>query len=275
MSWLRLFKRAAPGNPAAGYLRLHYNTAGPGAAAPAALCALDENGVSAMLAHFAILDYRLLKVTTLAAGVSWVPTNGCRAAYVECIGGGGQGGGAATSSANCSVGGGGGGGAYAAAWLSGAQIKNPTTYAIGAGGSGGAAGAAGGNGGDTTWDTNVIVAKGGTGGPVLAAGTTVVDQPGGAGGAQASCVGDVKIAGSIGGKGTRDAAAIGFSGDGGAAAVAGVVGALGKAVVGGGVAGVAVAVGAYVSGGSVAATTTTQQAGGAGQGGVIRVWEFA
>jgi len=273
LSWIRFLKRAAPSTPAAGYGRLYYDTTGVGTPAAPSLQFIDDAGNIAMLAHLAVLDYRLIKVTIKTSGTSWTPSNGCRAAYVECVGAGGQGGGAATSSANCSVGGGGGGGAYAATWLTGAQIKNPTTYAIGAGGTGAAAGATGNAGGDTTWDTTVIVAKGGSGGAVLAAGTTVTLQAGGAGGASGSCTGDVKIDGAIGGHGTRDSGAIGFSGWGGAAAFIGVSGANGKVVVAGGAAGNnATGLG---SGGGGAATTTTSAAGGNGAAGLIRIWEFA
>src|SRR3954471_6476085 len=104
----RLTKRATPSNPPANTIRVYHDTAGPGYNTPVALMARDESGNLGMLAHFAVLDYRLLKVTTIVAAASpWTPTNGCRAAYVELWGGGGQGGGAATSSSTLSIGGGG------------------------------------------------------------------------------------------------------------------------------------------------------------------------
>lgn len=275
MSQVQLTKIAKPGtNPPVNLASIYYDTAGPGAATPAALCALDESGNQAMLGHFGILDYRLLKVTILVSGTSWVPTNGCRAIYVECIGGGGQGGGAATSSSTASVGGGGGGGAFAASWLTGAAVKNPTTYAIGAAGSGGAAGASGGNGGNTLWDTSVIIAAGGTGGAAMVAGSTLLAQIGGAGGAAGSCTGDMKVSGGMGDKGIRISASQGWSGNGGAAAFLGSCGANGVVAVTGGAAGTAGATGAYGCGGSGAATITTSAAGGAGIGGMIRVFEF-
>lgn len=273
---LNILKGATPASPGANYVSLVYETAGTGYNTPAMLGALDESGNHAALGHFAVLSYRLIKVPTpiIATGAgTWTPSNGCRAAYVEMWGGGGQGGGCATSSSTCSVGGGGGGGAYAASWITG--VSATVSYSVGAGGSGAAAGATGNNGGNTTWATTVIVAAGGTGGPVLAAGSSVLVQAGGAGGAAASCTGDLKISGSQGGKGTRDSAAIGFSGDGGAAAFIGACGALGTGVVAGGTVGAAAGSTFYGCGGAGAATTTTQQAGGAGAGGLLRIWEFA
>jgi hypothetical protein len=271
----RLTKRATPSNPAANALRVYYDTAGPGYLTPAALMARDESGNLGMLAHLAILDYRLLKVSVVTAtgAGTWTPTAGCRAAYVELVGAGGQGGGAATSSSTCSVGGGGGGGAYSASWITG--VSATVAYLVGAGGSGAAAGATGTIGADTTWASTVIVAKGGLGGPAQAAGSTVLVQAGGAGGPAGTGTGDLKISGGVGGKGTRDSAAIGFSGDGGAAAFVGSVGATGTGVVAGGTVGAAAAATSYGSGGAGAATTTTTQAGGAGAGGLIRIWEFA
>lgn len=273
-SEVQLTKQATAGSPGANVVSLQYVSDGPGYSAPPVLVAKDESGNVAILGAMTTLSYRVIKRTTvIATGAgTWTPSAGCRAAYVELWGGGGQGGGAATSSSTCSVGGGGGGGAYAASLITG--VSGTVSYSVGAGGSGGAAGATGNNGGDTTWNTTTIVAKGGSGGAVLAAGTSVLVQAGGAGGAAGSCTGDLKIDGSKGGKGTRDSGAIGFSGDGGAAAFLGVVGALGTGVVAGGTAGAAASSTAYGSGGGGAATTTTQQAGGNGAGGMIRIWEL-
>jgi hypothetical protein len=123
----RLTKRATPSNPPANTIRVYHDTAGPGYLTPAALMARDESGNLGMLAHLAILDYRLLKVSvvTAAGAGTWTPTAGCRAAYVELVGAGAQGGGAATSSSTCSVGGGGGGGAYSASWITGVSRPSP------------------------------------------------------------------------------------------------------------------------------------------------------
>src|SRR3954471_13393859 len=256
----RLTKRATPSNPPANTIRVYHDTAGPGYLTPVALMARDESGNLGMLAHLAILDYRLLKVSvvTAAGAGTWTPTAGCRAAYVELVGGGGQGGGCATSSSTCSVGSGGGGGAYAASWITG--VSATVSYVNGAGGSGAGVGATGTVGTDTTWGTTVIVAQGGRGGTVMAAGSTVLAQAGGLGGAAGSCTGDLKISGSQGGKGTRDTLAICFSGDAGAAATIGSVGAVGIGGVTGGTTGPAALATAYGSGGAGAATITTQQA---------------
>jgi hypothetical protein len=273
MSRLRLAKIVDPSSPPASALELYYDTAGTGYNTPASLAAIDESGNLAMLAHFAVLDYRLLKVTTLTGSGTWTPTNGCRAIYVELVGAGGQGGGSATSSTQVSVGGGGGGGAYAASWITG--IAATVSYVCGAGGSGAGAGAIGTVGADTTWGATTVVAKGGAGGPVMAAGITLAAQVGGAGGAAASCTGDLKVSGSIGDKGIRLSTTQGWSGDGGAAAYMGTVGANGVVAAAGGTVGTAAAATAYGSGGSGGATTSTASAGGAGAPGIIRVWEFA
>lgn len=276
MSRLRQTKIATPSNPPTNTEELYYDTAGPGFNTPVALCSRDESGNIAMLAHYAVLDYRFIKVTVVTASGAgtWTPANGCRLAFVECVGAGGQGGGAATSSTQVSVGGGGGGGAYAAKTLTGSGIKS-TSYTNGAKGSGAAAGATGTVGADTTWDTTVIVAKGGAGGPVMAAGTTVIDQIGGAGGAAASCTGDIKLDGSAGQTAMRFSTTTGYGGDGGAAAVVGVSGGQGRASASGGAAGGASAAGAYGSGGGGAGTSSTSAAGGAGMDGLIRIWEYA
>ena len=259
-------------NPSSGDVRFYMNTTGLGPNAAACLSARDSTGAEIKLGQFSTLDYRLINIRILTSGTSYVPTAGTRAAYVECIGPGAQGGGAATSSSTVSMGGGGGGGAYAASWITGAALKNPTTYAIGAGGTGASAGNAGNNGGDTTWDTNVIVAKGGLGGPVMAAGSTNIVIAGGAGGALGSCVGDFKMGGKNGFRGIRlsgttylfagDGAHGILGGDGGLAAVNSAAGAAGANGVD------------YGTGGAGAATLATAQVGGNGIQGVIRVWEF-
>jgi hypothetical protein len=263
----------ASANPAAG-AHIQYDATGTGTPAQAGIVAVDSAGNKQMIAPVgAALTYRLIGIRILTSGTSYVPTAGTRAAFVECIAGGGQGGGAATSSSTCSLGGGGGGGAYAAKWLTGAAIKNPTTYAIGAGGTSGAAGASGQAGGDTTWDTNVIVAKGGAGGAVLVAGTTAVMQAGAAGGVQASCVGDLALGGEPGGMGQRTSGtAYFYAGSGGCSAIGGSpgVGAINSAA---GATGQAALL--YGCGGAGAATLLTAAAGGAGSAGFIRVWEFA
>ena len=98
---------------------------------------IDALGSVAFLTVTAII----VRVFT-ASDLNYKPGTGCKAVYVECIGGGGGGGGAAASGVNqgC-AGAGGGGGGYAAALL------DPTTWTgavrevgVGAGGPGGAPG---------------------------------------------------------------------------------------------------------------------------------------
>lgn len=270
MSRLRLTQVADPSNPPATTLELYYDSAGPGIATPVSLSAIDQNGVVARLAGFAILDYRLIAVRTITAS-PYVPTTGTRAIYVECIGGGGAGGGVATAVTNSGAGGGGGGGAYSSSWLTGAAVKASTTVAIGAAGTAGAAGANPGNaGGDTTFDSTVIVAKGGLGG---LADTVAVIHSGGlgaVGGAAASGTGDFKTSGQAGGYGVALAAAQATSGQGGSS-YAGAGGASVKTTAAGG------AAGPYGGGGGggCAISGGANQVGGVGGIGVIRVWEFA
>ena len=276
---LKLNKKAQPSNPAANKLELYYDTTGTGTPGARAIQAVDEAGNVACIAHFNTLDYRLIKVRVLTSGTSYVPTEGTRAIYVELIGGAGQGGGAtATTSGQASIGGGGGAGAYSASWLTGAAVKNPTTYQVGAGGTTGTTGT-GQSGTDTTWDTSVVVAKAGTGGASLAAGTSVIAAIGAAGGAASGGTGDIKLDGAAGGTGWRlSIAANGvISGSGGdapigggqaigivAASATGTNGTAGAQWGGGGSGGAAWATGSQVNGN-----------GGAGANGVIRVWEFA
>ena len=271
MSRIRLVNIAAPSNPPATKAEIYFDTTGVGTPAATCLMGIDSSGNKAMLAHFAILDYRLINVRVLTSGTSFVPTNGTRALYIECIAGGGQGGGAATSVSQCSVGTGGGGGGYSASILTGASVKNPTTYAVGAGGSTGGAGAAGQAGGNTTWDTSVIVANGGAGGLVLAAGTTnvAIVPPAVA----AAGTGTLAIAGTLADSGYRiSGTVIGWSGRG---APGPVGGGGGNQVITTTTNGGAAPAGAYGAGGGGAATLSTAATGGAGQAGVIRAWEFA
>jgi hypothetical protein len=132
----------ASANPGANQLHIQFDSTGTGTPAETALEVVDSSGNKTRICRVgATPDYRLIAVRFLTSSTSYTPTVGTRAIYVECIGGGGQGGGAPASSSQNSAGGGGGGGAYAASLLSGAQVKNPTTYAIGAGGSTGVTGA--------------------------------------------------------------------------------------------------------------------------------------
>lgn len=274
MSRLNIAKIAAAATPSASTMDVYYDTAGPGYGTPAALAAKsgDDSGAIIVLGHATILDYRLIKVTVLtAASGNWTPSNGCRAAYVECVGGGGQGGGgpAGTGSA---AGGGGGGGAYAASWITG--VSAIVAYVNGAGGSTTVAGnSTGQDGADTTWGATTIVAKGGKGGLGHAISTTIITGGlGGAGGLASACTGDIKVDGAPGSTGiTLSTAAGAISGEG-AVGFLGGGGGIAKIVQGDGNNGVAPG-----SGGSGGCTFNSAGAtkGGNGGNGVIRVWEFA
>ncbi len=272
---IKLGKIAKPANPAANKVRVYLDQSPPGyGTTTPKVCVLDENGQVATVGGLTILDYRMIRVTVnTGASGTWTPSVGCRASYVELVGGGGQGGGCATSSSTLSVGGGGGGGAYAASWITG--VSATVAWVNGAGGSTGTAGNSGQAGADSTWAATVIVAKGGSGGAVLAAGTTFVAQVGAAGGLAASCTGDLKIDGGIGGDGLRLSGTQGWSGRGGVAAGFGVEAASFVISVSGGTAGNNASAGAYGCGGSGGATLTTAQKGGNGTGGWNRIWEFA
>jgi len=265
-------KGTTPASRGANYAGIFHTSAGPGYNTPIALAAIDESGNVANLAHFAVLDYRLLKISwKIDASGTWTPANGCRAIYVELWGGGGAGGGMATSSSSSSMGAGGGGGGYSASWITG--ITTTIAYVCGAGGTAGGAGASGNNGADTTWNTTTVVAKGGTGGAVLAAGTSFLRIVGGAGGVAGT--GDISIAGGIGGTGIRLSASQAWSGGGGIPPMLGSVSAQPVVAIAGGTAGENSGAANYGAGGGGGATITTAGIGGTGTRGAIRIWEFS
>lgn len=275
MSQLRLNKGAAPSNPSANKAGLYYDQAAPGVGTTIKPVIIDESGNKLVLGGLAIPDYRLIKVTEIFQGtVTYTPSNGVRALFVECIGGGGSGGGVATAVTNSGAAGGGGGGGYSCLWVTG-TIKASYTVQVGAGGAAPAAGANNGNvGTDTTFDSpSICTAKGGAGGiaDTVAAGPRVAGL-GGAGGAAASGVGDLKFSGGPGGPGLALAAAQAISGDGGhggfgAGSAIGVK-AQGNGTAAGGTGGAGGSGACILSGGA-------SVAGGAGANGIIRVWEFA
>lgn len=221
--------------------------------------------------QLSVPGYQLLKVTNVFQGtVTYTPTTGCRALYVECIGAGGSGGGGGSNAANASSGSGGGGGAYSAVFLT--TVKASYTVQVGAGGAAPSAGANAGNAGtDTTFDNpSVCTAKGGgAGGAGPTPGTSVIYVAGGAGGASGSGVGDIKLGGNDGGVSVRASGTVGYSGAG----AGGPLGGRRAEVIaqGDGVAGAL-----YGSGGSGGNTLNggSATAGGAGANGLIRVWEL-
>lgn len=265
MSRIRQYKVTAPSNPPTNAMEMYYDSA------TSKPTFIDQSGNILRLGGFATKDYRLIKVTEIFQGtVSYTPTTGALALFVECVGGGASGGGCGTAATNAAAAGGGGGGAYSALFTT--SIKT-FTVAVGAGG---AAPSAGNNpglvGGDTTFDSpSICTAKGGTGGlGVTVTAGPVIGGLGGAGGASASGVGDMKSDGSAGGYGVMLAAAQAASGNGGDSALMGG-GAVGRASQGNGSTG-----GLYGGGGSGACILSggASTAGGAGGNGIIRVWEM-
>jgi len=124
-------------------------------------------------------------VTLTAASGNWTVPGGqavgtARIITVECWGGGGAGGAGISASGG---GGGGGGGAYSKKTAIAVTPGQVIPYVCGAGGIKNNTGT-GGAGQDTTFNTNVCVADGGLGGQAYSS------MAGGAGGAEANCVGD-------------------------------------------------------------------------------------
>lgn len=225
------------------------------------------------VAHLSDTIWRLVKVTYITnPTVSYTPTAGVDALFVECIGGGGGGGGCLTAVTNSAAAGGGAGGGYSAKWVT-ANIGGALTVAVGAGGAGGVAGANPGTaGGATSFKDNtaltVCLANGGGGGT---ADTVAAIHAGGLGGTgnTLGAIGDIVVPGQPGHHGVALAAAQAVSGNGGnsmfgAAAIGRKTQGAGSAanLYGGGGAG-----GCILSGGA-------SVAGGNGSNGLIRVWEF-
>ena len=203
-------------------------------------------------------------VQVLTSGTTWVaPTGIVKILSVECWGGGG---GAAGVNAGSSYGGG-GGGAYAKKLNISVAPGASITYQIGAGGTSPGTATAGTDGGDTWFiNSTTVRAKGGKG--------SLVDDTnyaGAAGGASASCIGDVVYSGGNGG-----GAPEGRCGSGGGSAAtptaAGVnggdntyaKGGNGGSANGGGAGGVG---GAPSASPAVGAAGTANQKGGGGGGG--------
>ena len=210
---------------------------------------------------------KVIWLTTTGAG-TFTPDAGCRALFVECVGGGGGSAGSLGTAGSAAVAGGGGGGSYAAKYFAGPVLAS-YTYTVGAGGAAGAATpTAGGTGGDTLFDT--LTAFGGTGSGIPVAGTTAVVS-GGGGAAQAGVFnGDVYMNGGRGEHGYRIGGAAGGTGGYGATSLfANSVGAnttIGTA----GTAG-------YNYGGGAAggnSATATGVAGAAGGQGAIKITEY-
>jgi hypothetical protein len=77
VSRLRLTQVTTPSNPPASTVELYAASAGTGQGTPVAIQAIDSSGNVAMLGHFSVLDYRLLRVSVLVAtNASYSPANG-------------------------------------------------------------------------------------------------------------------------------------------------------------------------------------------------------
>jgi hypothetical protein len=213
-----------------------------------------------------------INVQTFTASGTYTPTAGMLYCIIECVGPGGGGGGTSTcTAAQVSVGGGGAGGGYSSKFASAATIGASQTVTIGVGETAKAVG--GGNGG-TPGSTSVgaiCVANAGSGGVGSAASSavfwTVSGGTSGSGG-----TGDVVTSGGAGGYGVGSVTS-GFcaSGIGGNS----IFGGSANTVVGSG-AGSGNAGRNYGGGGSggVTSPSNTQQTGGAGAPGFVRITEF-
>jgi hypothetical protein len=212
--------------------------------------------------------YKLVSIRYITTGtVTFTPTAGVDALYVECVGGGGAGGGCTTGATNSAAGGGGGGGGYAAKWIT--TMKSPFTVAVGAGGV-----AAQARQTAATVATRLSIRRPSAPRPAR---REVYKRPSrlrprsvAMGGNGSGAVGDFLASGANGSTGYMLAAAQACSGNGGATLFGGggqgkITQAAGGAALlgyGGGGGG-----GCILSGGA-------SVAGGNGAPGVIRVWEF-
>jgi alpha-tubulin suppressor-like RCC1 family protein len=150
---------------------------------------------------------------TTTGSQSWTVPDGVTIVDIVCVGAGGGGG----SQSGGLPGSGGGGGALSYSNNVSVTSGESLTIVVGAGGSAGTPGTAGGDSSVSRDVTTLVLAKGGDGGT---GGVANASQIGGAGGASASGVGDVKQSGGDGGLGVDpDAAggggAGGYSGAGG------------------------------------------------------------
>lgn len=214
---------------------------------------------------------RFLAVTVLTSGTSFTTGPQTTKLKLRMLGGGGAGGSSAGAASSGGFGSGGGEGTYAERLFT-VSPNTAYTYAIGAGGTAGAAGNnAGNNGGNTTFavGATTVTAPGGSGGGGSgAAAASVLTVAGGAGGTGATNA-DVNAPGQPGEGSFRFSAAVGLSGSGASSQLGG--GGQGRATQGNGNA--ATGFGSGGSGGA-SVNSATNQAGGAGSGGVIIVEEY-
>jgi hypothetical protein len=226
------------------------------------------NCIATGIASFTVL-------TSTTANSTYTVPSGVTSIMAEIIGSGGAGGSSAGAANNAGAGGGGGAGGYARKVIVGPAATYK--YTIGTGGTAGAAGNnAGGNGNQTCFGTNatactspIFNCNGGNGGAGSgAAGTTNVSSAGGTGGSCTS--GDLNLTGGTGGKGSRWLGTTALAGNGAATTFG--MGGQGNGVTG---TGDAASTNSYGAGGAGACSIgNTNSQGGAGQQGVIIIWEF-
>ena len=215
---------------------------------------------------------KVIWLTTPGASTAFTPDAGCKALYVEAIGGGGGSASATGAATSCAASGGGSSGSYVAKYY--ATVLPSYTYYVGYYGNGGAVGSAGQDGQNTTFSdgTSTIVGGAGSGSPLPTAGTTVGISGNGAGIAAnaAAANGDVFMRGSDGNPGIRYSGTAGLGGFGGASPWSGNW-ALNYAANSN-----ALSAGAAIGGGGqgVVSTNATGIAGGAGSQGAIKITEY-
>lgn len=236
-----------------------------------------------MFAGYGLLNVRYF---TSGSDVTYTPTPGTRAMFVECVAGGGGGGSANGVSASAGAGAyGGGGGGYAARFIT--DMEQVFVYTVGAGGAGGSgtgtgedAGDDGGytyfNGGPVGLEHLVLAAPGLGGGFLKAAAPSYILTAGYAGGGP-TAYGDFFQQGGYGGGAWRglDLGAYICSGEGGDSAWApGGVAASSALPTGAANGNPGIEPGGGGSGG-VAHSVTSNASGGAGANGAIKIWEYA
>jgi hypothetical protein len=202
------------------------------------------------------------------ASGTWTRPSGCRAIFVECLGGGAGGGGSYTTTAGqTSPTSGGGAGTYCEKLITAPSASETVT--VGAGGGGGAIATIGSNGGTSSFGA-ILSAPGGGGGNTAAPSTGVRNVNPDANNYVATG-GDINQSGQPGSSGFSSPTPC-VSGQGGSTKYGGggrMLASSSTALAGA----VAMAYGAG-GGGAVNAATGTGTVGGSGASGIIIVWEY-
>ena len=235
------------------------------------------------LPAYALANIRYFTDTT--PNTAYTPPVGCRAIYVEIVGGGGGGGSCNGVGGSCGAGArGGGGGGYTALLI--ANTNQVFKYTVGTGGAGAVAGVSGevqGSAGSPTYfygggsgATVLLAIGGGSGGLFMKATTTgdLISDDGGSGGISWGADGSVVIPGEPGGGGMRGTVfSMMVGGRGGksylslptaGAQQSGTGQATGTDGIGFGSGG----------GGGAVVDSTGNPSGGAGQAGVVKITEY-